>query len=1062
MRILALIFTSVYCIVFCNQAKPQTNPYYWKNRIPVPGYWQQDVYYKIKATLDDKTDIITATQELTYKNNSPDTLTFVFFHLYQNAFQPGSYFDDLTKNNDIKPRYGKYESQKKNIEILSLKATSVNGNISNSNLKLIYDNTILKVELPESLLPGQEVVFSIRFKTYYDNGSQRRRMQMYNAWGYKHYNGCQWYPKICVYDKKFGWDTQQHLNHEFYGDFGTFDVELTFPNNYINEATGVLQNENEVLPSDLRQKLDIRNFATKKWNEPPSVIIPPDGTTKTWHYIAENVHDFAFTCDPTYRLSETVWNGIKCIAIAQEPHCSGWQNASEYAAKIIEVFSNDIGLYGYPKMIVADARDGMEYPMLTMDGGRDPGYRGLFVHEIGHNWFYGMVGNNETYRAMLDEGFTQFLTAWGLVRIEGEYIRKNENARGYAAKFFNPVSQRFNSAYLGYLNAALNDEDGTLNTHSDQFNGALGHGGGYGQVYRKTATMLYNLQYVLGDELFLKAMQHYFNQWKFCHPYIEDFRNSIIEYTHVDLNWFFDQWIESDKKIDYKICNVRKTSDENMYLVKFKRIGRMTMPLDFTVYSNCGAKYDYYIPNTWFNKKTSAETLPKWEGWDNVFKTYCAKINIPCGIGNVVIDTTFRIADVNMLNNSLTFPARIKFDNGLYSYPNWQHYILKVRPDIWYNSYDGIKTGFHLDGNYFNRSHFFTASFWINTALLQRGRNDYIEINKNDQASFVLGYKTPLAWVNKNFNAWVNGKQLDGLTGGNAGVEQFSKNEKTRLFFEMKMMYRQNTTDLDYLLYLTEWHSARYNNTVNAGITQSYQKPNYNGSATLQLTSSSLYSDFSYSKIIFTNVNQMVIGKLVWHNRLFAQYGTGNNLAPESALHLAGANNEELMENKFLRSYGFVPEEWLNYGAQTNHFQQGGGLNLRGYAGYVIPVNKPDGIQYYFYQGTTGASISSELDLDGLIKFRPNFTKDWLHLDLYLFADAGIINTAIEKNEFEFTDIKADAGIGMALTIKKFGPLQTPAPLTVRFDMPFVLNQPPALENDFVKFRYVVGINRSF
>src|SRR6185369_2812054 len=118
---------------------------------------------------------------------------------------------------------------------------------------------------------------------------------------------------------------------------------------------------------------------------------------------------------------------------------------------------------------------------------------------------------------------------------------------------------RYGVAYSGYLTDAIRNDDATpLNTHSDYFSGALGHGGGYRQVYMKTATMLYNLQYVLGDSLFLKAMQHYFSQWKICHPYPEDFRNSIIQYTQVDLNWFFGQWLETDKHIDYEVENYKK------------------------------------------------------------------------------------------------------------------------------------------------------------------------------------------------------------------------------------------------------------------------------------------------------------------------------------------------------------------------------------------------------------------------------------------------------------------------------------------------------------------------
>jgi hypothetical protein len=225
-----------------------------------------------------------------------------------------------------------------------------------------------------------------------------------------------WYPRICVYDRKFGWDTDQHLGKEFYGDFGSFEVALTFASNYIVEATGYLENEQEVMPKSLREKLDIKNFANKPWEEKASVIIPYiEGDKKTWKYYAINVHDFAFTADPNYRIGEVmaVVNGqsVRCIALAQEGHAGYWQNAAEYTKKIIETFSRDFSPYIWPKIIVADARDGMEYPMLTLDGGYDPSYRDLLIHEVGHMWYFGMVGNNETYRASLDEGFTQFLTA---------------------------------------------------------------------------------------------------------------------------------------------------------------------------------------------------------------------------------------------------------------------------------------------------------------------------------------------------------------------------------------------------------------------------------------------------------------------------------------------------------------------------------------------------------------------------------------------------------------------------------------------------------------------------
>ncbi|MEZ4917421.1 MAG: hypothetical protein R2836_10615, partial [Chitinophagales bacterium] len=395
-----------------NTFQSTENPYYWRNKKPYTDYWQQDVYYKIHATINEETDIIIGNEQLVYWNNSPDTLFEVYFHLYQNAFQPGSYYDNLYHNNGQIAKYGKYESAGLGTTIDDIK-------IDGATVKTTLDNTILIVHLNEPILPQSSVKFDINFKTYYDNGSVRRRMKFFETFGQKQYNGCHWYPRIAVYDKKFGWTTDQHLGREFYGDFGTYDVTLNFASNYIVAATGKLQNENEVLPKELREKIDIKNFKNKPWNATPSVIIPyKKGERKEWHFYAENIHDFAFTASPHYRIGEAYYipegtnDTITAYSFAQESHASGWQNAAEYTAKVLQVYSEDIGMYGYHKMIVADARDGMEYPMLTLDGGSDPGYRGLLAHEVGHNWFYGMVNNNETYRAFMDEGFTQFLTAW--------------------------------------------------------------------------------------------------------------------------------------------------------------------------------------------------------------------------------------------------------------------------------------------------------------------------------------------------------------------------------------------------------------------------------------------------------------------------------------------------------------------------------------------------------------------------------------------------------------------------------------------------------------------------
>ena len=198
MIISSLVFTQKYNpLETPNTYRSPDNPNYWKNKTPHEGYWQQDVHYSIKANIDEKTHIIDGKLKLTYWNNSHDDLPFVYFHLYQNAFQPGSYYENLQENNGYKPQYGYYEKQQKGTEIAFVK---VNG----KDQKIELDNTIMKVFLDEPIKSGESITFTIDFKTYFDRGSMRRRMGIFVAEnGMPHYNGVHWYPRISVYDRKF-------------------------------------------------------------------------------------------------------------------------------------------------------------------------------------------------------------------------------------------------------------------------------------------------------------------------------------------------------------------------------------------------------------------------------------------------------------------------------------------------------------------------------------------------------------------------------------------------------------------------------------------------------------------------------------------------------------------------------------------------------------------------------------------------------------------------------------------------------------------------------------------
>lgn len=1034
-----------------------TNPLYWKNRKPYENYWQQDVHYVIKAEINDSSDQVKGHTELTYWNNSPNDLSFVYFHLYNNAQCKDSYLSDLYKNNGYKLKYGKYRDK-------NLGTTVEHMVLNGKELKTELDNTILKVYLPKPIQSGTSVTFEIDFTTYFDKEVIRNRMKMFNSFGNKHFDLVHWYPRISVFDHKMNWDTDQHMDHEFYGDYGSFYVELTFPNNYIVDGTGVMINEKEMLPDSLRMKLDINNFLGKAWNSAPSTIIKKDGSKKTWKFSAINVHDVAYTADPNYRIGEASADGVRCIALVQEPHAAGWRNAAQYMAKIIETNNYNIGPYHYPKIISADANDGMEYPMLTLNGGFDPDYRTVFIHEMTHNWFFGMVGSNETYRAFLDEGLTQFYTADSYQFIDGPLAKNRLPKSKYAQKFTLPVRIIDEQIYNGYYNSVVSRmEEVSLSTHSDDFNGGIRHGGGYSSVYFKTATMLKNLEYVLGRAFFDKAMQHYFKQWKFCHPYPEDFRNSIIQYTGIDLNWFFDQWLESSKTIDYKIGKIKKKK-KGVYEITFKRKGSMQMPIDFTIIDKNDSAHHYYIPNNWFEKPTRATTLPRWIGWGPKIKTsYTATVNVGSKIRNVIIDPSYRLADVDMINNVKRNKIDLKFDSKIYNPQNWKQYDMRVRPALWYNGYDGIKVGAHLNGNYLSVKHVFDLTTWFSTGLVQMPLDSSVSTNSYQQISFLFNYKTSLNNYIKKSNFYLQLKSLDGLDGGTIGLEKRSNNDKTRFYAQYKAMLRDLPRDSMYLLNRKEWAYQNFNSALHLGIEHYYKYNKGIGSVNLNFRASAFTQDYDFSSISLNAVNKNDLGKININTRLFAQIGFGNNIPTESALYVAGANNEELMDNKYTRSGGIFPQEWAGYGSVTNHFTAGGGLNLRGYSGYLLAETNKDGTIRYNYKGTSGAALNTEIEFGELFSFMNfKFLKNSIKMQPYLFGDAGTINTNSPNEILEMSDFMYDAGVGTTFSIVRWGPLYGVAPLTIRFDVPFFLSRLPYQEKDYFQFRWMIGINKAF
>ena len=1083
-----------------NPYQSPNNPHYWKNKKPYEGYWQQDVHYTIKAILNDNAEIINGEETLVYTNNSPNTLTEAYFHLYQNAVQPGSLTDELYKQNRAKVTYGQYESQKLGTVIHSIQINPEETPIKDEphesqNIAFEIQNTLLKIKLPTPLKPGEQITFQINFTTYFDRGSIRRRMKVYDHHGYKHFNGVHWYPRICVYDRKFTWETDQHVEKEFYGDYGYFDISLTLPNHYIAEATGTLVNKEEVLPAALRKQLDIANFKDKPIGSQPSVIVPPDGTYKTWHYQAVNVHDFAWTADPTYRIGETTWNGVQCVAIAQENNAKGWQQTAQFTAKVIATYSRDFGLYNYPKIVCADAADGMEYPMITLDGGYYPSHQSLIAHEVGHNWFFGMVGSNETYRAALDEGFTQFLTAWCMRKLTKES---------------QPELKR---AFAGYMDDAIDGTDEILETHSNDFHSATGHGGGYKHVYYKTASMLYNLQYYLGDSVFLEAMKNYVEQWKFCHPYIEDFRNSIIQSTQTDLNTFFDQWFQTNKAADYSIKRITPLKQANYYRVTLQRNGKMVMPVDLdflispnttqsTINNNGNSNrnvsqsdifYAVTIPVTQY-QKPGRYNLKPWIGWDKLRPTYTFDIEMPVDgkVKQVWLDRSGRLADINRVNNVWRKRSEWLLDLGNGENTNYLGvYQGLIRPAVRYNVASGVLLGAKASGQYAGRKKQFMLGLWYAPGLESRytpaQQLQYQAEFKHQTRGGGTYYYQSLLYneINTHEMGWFNrlGKTEYGLYGKSMqryhrlqyNIDHPLYNPWINSLASGRDPYFPQRDQLDGFLSTANQWSYLAQAHLNLYIKQGYSGWGRSGSMRFDMRMPSPWSKSQYGFIQLEWKHFQPIGKTLLRLRSLAYYGGGNNPTPESVLYLASANPEDAFQQDIYRDFGMY--NLKNSSAQWSTIQVNGGLNLRGFNGYSAPktIKQANGndTTIAFFRGNQGLGINAALDLTPFFRWVPKVKM--LGINPYLFGDAGVIGQPLSSlNDQQelvthqvYSRLLADAGFGASVnlrnwsTLTKNKALRAAKPINLRVDFPIWVN---AVQNDdsFVQFRMRVSVGTDF
>ena len=583
-----------------------------------PDRWQQKVNYEMEIDFDVSVHQFTGTQKLIYKNNSPDTLHKVFYHLYFNAFQPGSMMDVRAGNiQDPDRRIRKRIARLKDSETGYLRPLSLKQN--GKTVQYHINGTVLEVQLNKPILPGKEVIFKMQFEGQVP--LQIRRSGRDNAEGIS-YSMAQWYPKLCEYDYE-GWHANPYIGREFYGTWGDFDVKISIDPSFVVAATGYCQNPNEVGYGYQDEGVEVMHSSNKKL---------------TWHFNAPNVHDFVWAADPDYKhLKKEGPNGIMLHFFYQPDSITEktWPLLPDITVNALEFMNEHFGTYPYKKYSVIQAGDGgMEYPMATLIKGRSSmeGLVGVTVHEFFHSWYQMVLGSNESLYAWMDEGFTSYASAYTM-----QYIRDSKN---------DPLQRSYNNYY--FIVKSGNEEP--LSSHADHFNTNRAYSVA---AYSKGAVTLGQLEYIMGKEVFDRAFRRYFSTWKFKHPNPTDFKRIMEKESGLELDWYFLDWVGTTRTIDYGIRSVISYGDKTM--VTLERTGQMPMPVEVVVEYNNGDKEKYYMPlRIMRGEKQDDQAMPRkvLPDWPWTYPTYTFSIPVSGeDIKSIEIDPSKRMADINQSDN---------------------------------------------------------------------------------------------------------------------------------------------------------------------------------------------------------------------------------------------------------------------------------------------------------------------------------------------------------------------------------------------------------------------------
>ena len=651
-------------------------------------YFQQKVDTYIDVELDDENHILRGFEKMVYYNNSSLNLDKIIIHLWPNAYKNSN-------TNLAKQKYSDGSTSFKYAESIDLGyIDSLDFKVNGEIVKWQFLNEQIDISellLTKPLKPGDSIIITTPFRVKIPSGKFSRLGHIGQS-----YQITQWFAKPAVFDKN-GWHPMSYLDQgEFFSEFGNYDVSITVPKNYVLMATGDLQNKVELeflnekaeLTSQLikENKLPVRDSLGRKDMSFPKSSVEK----KTLRFIQKNVHDFAWFTDKRYHVLKGEVNvnnrKITSWALFTNNEAKLWRRSIEYINDATRYFSKWVGEYPYKHVTAVDgtisAGGGMEYPNITVIGssGDSKSLETVIVHEVGHNWYYGILGSNERDNAWMDEGLNTYIEIRYMEeKYPNGYFRKKDStqnkSRGISLNI--PMEEK-ELQHIAYQFNASRNYDQPLKMGSKYFT-QMNYGA---MVYCKTGIGFHYLKAFLGEALFDNCMNEYFNQWKFKHPNPNDIKIVFENVSKENLDWFFEDYIKTTKKTDYSLKKVSKINDQE-YLIKLKNMTGYNSPIPVQMINDSNE----IISEKWINGFKKDTTF--------VYKTSVNPSRIAMDYDVITTDYNYK-NHIAKANGIFKFYKPIKFKFLPISINNNKENLIYYSPIIAGNAYDKTMVGLAL------------------------------------------------------------------------------------------------------------------------------------------------------------------------------------------------------------------------------------------------------------------------------------------------------------------------------------------------------------------------------